>query len=91
MPLAGDGTLAPVEALQQLRRKSSHSAMYSGVVDLPGEASAAQLPRNLAASCMAGPSTFGQLLEQIRAEECSLPSATAANTMKDSAGGELLD
>lgn len=33
MPLAGDGPLAPVEALQQLRREADNPAMHRGVID----------------------------------------------------------
>ena len=33
VPLACDGTLAPVEALQQLRREADDPAMHCGVID----------------------------------------------------------
>lgn len=33
MPLAGDGPLALVEALQQLRREADDPAMHGGVID----------------------------------------------------------
>jgi hypothetical protein len=33
VPFAGDGPLAPVEALQQLRREAHDPSMHGGVID----------------------------------------------------------